>query len=155
MNREEKIWLRVSGFESGVETFVTNGANHCSAVVRSRIGSLCSKPRDRNRFDRKVLLSSAATCLIVQWGIFCFKLSYIYQLYSKCPNCQFSYNFYNSKKFKRSGYQWPLWRHRRNRGRSYMTNVAVKVLTVDLHEFKLRYLMKYLCIVQLFSLLRT
>ena len=55
-------------------------------------------------------------------------ISSIYGLYSKCSSCQFSYNFYNRKKFKRSGYQWPPWRHRRNRGRSYMTNVTVKVL---------------------------
>ena len=57
-------------------------------------------------------------------------ISSSYWLYSKCSSCQFSYSFYNRKKFKRSGHQWPSWRHRRNRGRSYMTNVAkVKVLT--------------------------
>ena len=32
---------------------------------------------------------------------------------------------------KRSGYQWPPWRHRKNDGRSYMTNVAVKVLKTN------------------------
>ena len=50
---------------------------------------------------------------------FYFKVSSIYRLYSKCPDCQFSYNFYNSNKFKRSVHQRPPWRHRRNRCPSY------------------------------------
>ena len=42
-------------------------------------------------------------------GTFYFKVSSIYRLYSKCPNCQFSHNFYNYKKLRRAGQQWPWW----------------------------------------------
>lgn len=49
------------GIRTWFGTFVTNGTNHSSAVVRSRIGFLRSKSRDRKRW--KDLLSSAATYL--------------------------------------------------------------------------------------------
>ena len=49
-------------------------------------------------------------------GTFYFKVSSIYRLYSKYPNCQFSFNFYNCKKLQR-GVTGKI-----------VTNVAVKVL---------------------------
>lgn len=48
--RGEKVGLRASGFEAGPWTYVTDSIN-CSAVIRSEIGSSCSKTRKQKSLE--------------------------------------------------------------------------------------------------------
>ena len=60
-----------AGIRTWSWTFLTNCGNHSSAVVRSRIGSLCSKPRDRDR-----------------WKVCCRVPPHIHHLDAGCMGCR-------------------------------------------------------------------
>ena len=112
-------WKISKNFESKISSTRKLYINLCtpvSSVTRRQSLSqelLCRVPHS-TPLDTRFVLIFFFFCIdvlikIVQWDTFYFKVSSIYRLCSKCPNSQFSYNFYNYKKFKRSGHQWPTW----------------------------------------------